>query len=177
MTYKTRPYFRETSFKVPHYYVYQPIVKEIAPWFHDHDIPPTLITMTRFISLTIMGILLITAYQRPACKWFVYPLIIATIFIAAVSDDLDGYVARRYNQKSKSGAVFDGLADWYGILVVMGIFSVKFGIKASVVLLLSFLLCENFVFTPNRVALRFGKTITHEWTMLIIIMTIFIVFI
>ena len=36
---------------------------------------------------------------------------IAIFLIAAVSDGLDGYVARRYNQRSALGAILDPLAD------------------------------------------------------------------
>lgn len=34
-----------------------------------------------------------------------------TFFIAAVSDGLDGYVARRYNQRSSLGVILDPIAD------------------------------------------------------------------
>jgi CDP-diacylglycerol--glycerol-3-phosphate 3-phosphatidyltransferase len=36
---------------------------------------------------------------------------LATFVIAAVSDGLDGFIARRYNQRSQFGAVIDPLAD------------------------------------------------------------------
>src|ERR1700704_6656573 len=36
---------------------------------------------------------------------------IAVFLLAAVSDGLDGYVARRYNQRSSLGAILDPIAD------------------------------------------------------------------
>src|SRR2546421_5786372 len=36
---------------------------------------------------------------------------IAIFLIAAISDGLDGYVARRYNQKSSLGVILDPIAD------------------------------------------------------------------
>src|SRR2546421_11713638 len=36
---------------------------------------------------------------------------IAVFLVAAVSDGLDGYVARRYNQRSALGAILDPIAD------------------------------------------------------------------
>jgi Phosphatidylglycerophosphate synthase len=36
---------------------------------------------------------------------------IAVFLIAAVSDGLDGFVARRYNQRSTLGAILDPIAD------------------------------------------------------------------
>ncbi len=44
--------------------------------------------------------------------------------IAAISDGLDGYIARRYNQRSELGAVLDPLAD--KLLLVSGVVILSF---------------------------------------------------
>jgi cardiolipin synthase (CMP-forming) len=46
-------------------------------------------------------------------------LAIVAFAVAAISDGLDGYIARRYNQRSELGAVLDPLAD--KLLLVSGI--------------------------------------------------------
>src|SRR5947209_20449335 len=46
----------------------------------------------------------------PRLEWQRYTAI-AIFLIAAVSDGLDGYVARRYNQRSSLGVVLDPIAD------------------------------------------------------------------
>src|SRR2546428_13243226 len=46
-------------------------------------------------------------------------LAIAAFLLASVCDGVDGYIARRYNQRSELGAILDPLAD--KLLVVAGI--------------------------------------------------------
>jgi CDP-diacylglycerol--glycerol-3-phosphate 3-phosphatidyltransferase len=46
-------------------------------------------------------------------------LALASFAIAAISDGIDGYIARRFNQRSELGAILDPLAD--KLLVVSGI--------------------------------------------------------
>ena len=41
-------------------------------------------------------------------------LAIAVFLLAAASDGLDGYVARRYNQRSSLGMILDPIADNFG---------------------------------------------------------------
>ena len=49
---------------------------------------------------------------------------ITVFLVAAISDGLDGYVARRYNQRSELGAILDPLAD--KLLLVSGIVLLSF---------------------------------------------------
>lgn len=49
-------------------------------------------------------------YARSGNEWFRLGSILA-FGLAAVADGVDGYIARRYNQKSELGAVLDPLAD------------------------------------------------------------------
>jgi CDP-diacylglycerol--glycerol-3-phosphate 3-phosphatidyltransferase len=78
--------------------------------------------MTTANKITIIRILMIPAFvtmaiyygqsiQRGApLEWMRFTAI-AIFLVAAVSDGLDGYVARRYNQRSSLGVVLDPLAD------------------------------------------------------------------
>ncbi len=74
--------------------------------------PPTWpmgLTMLRLLLLPVFlwGIL-IDANESPRTYWWVS---VVVFFIMAVTDKLDGYLARRLGQTSKLGAVLDPLAD------------------------------------------------------------------
>ncbi|MGZ5504460.1 MAG: CDP-alcohol phosphatidyltransferase family protein, partial [Chthoniobacterales bacterium] len=78
--------------------------------------------MTTANKITIVRILLIPAFVTMAiyygqsvqagepAEWMRFTAI-AIFLIAAVSDGLDGYVARRYNQRSRLGVILDPIAD------------------------------------------------------------------
>jgi CDP-diacylglycerol--glycerol-3-phosphate 3-phosphatidyltransferase len=51
-------------------------------------------------------------------------LAVLTFAIAAILDGVDGYIARRYNQKSELGAILDPLAD--KLLLMSGIITLSF---------------------------------------------------
>src|SRR5215467_4200773 len=78
--------------------------------------------MTTANKITVVRILMIPAFVTMAIyygesikrgqplEWQRYAAIIIFI-LAAVSDGLDGYVARRYNQRSSLGVILDPIAD------------------------------------------------------------------
>src|SRR4029077_10374445 len=51
-------------------------------------------------------------------------LAIVSFAVAAICDGVDGYIARRYNQRSKLGAILDPLAD--KLLLVSGVVVLSF---------------------------------------------------
>ncbi len=75
---------------------------------------PNKITLVRI--LMIPAFVLMALYYGESIKrgepleWQRYTAI-AIFILAAVSDGLDGYIARRYNQKSALGVVLDPIAD------------------------------------------------------------------
>ncbi|HOX59565.1 MAG TPA: CDP-alcohol phosphatidyltransferase family protein [Candidatus Paceibacterota bacterium] len=86
--------------------------------------------MTTANKITILRILLIpvfvvlTLYYTKEGKEVYRVLAILCFAIAAVFDGVDGYVARRYNQRSELGAILDPLAD--KLLLVSGIVVLSF---------------------------------------------------
>nr|MBA3608493.1 CDP-alcohol phosphatidyltransferase family protein [Chthoniobacterales bacterium] len=72
------------------------------------------ITLVRI--LMIPGFVLMALYYGASIKrgepieWQRYAAI-AIFLVAAASDGLDGYIARRYNQKSALGVILDPIAD------------------------------------------------------------------
>lgn len=87
------------------------------PQFPFHPLP-----MTTANKITIARILMIPAFvmmaiyygrsvQRHEPQDWQRWLAIAIFVVAAASDGIDGYIARRFNQKSKLGVVLDPIAD------------------------------------------------------------------
>ncbi len=86
--------------------------------------------MTTANKITILRILLIpffvveVLYYTKAGNEVHRMLAIVSFALAAICDGVDGYVARRYNQRSELGAILDPLAD--KLLLVSGIVVLSF---------------------------------------------------
>jgi cardiolipin synthase len=81
--------------------------------------------MTTANKITIIRILLVPFfiiqvlyYFEDGVEWHRW-LALVSFALAAVSDGIDGYIARRYNQRSELGSILDPLAD--KLLLVSGI--------------------------------------------------------
>ncbi|MBV9463271.1 MAG: CDP-alcohol phosphatidyltransferase family protein [Verrucomicrobiae bacterium] len=75
---------------------------------------PNLISMVRLLLIPVFVMLVMyyvtgysEAYHPDRLRWWAT----AVFIVAAVSDGIDGYIARRFNQRSELGAVLDPLAD------------------------------------------------------------------
>src|SRR5512141_3017644 len=86
--------------------------------------------MTTANKITILRILLVPFfvvqvlyYVEHGEEWHRLAAIL-TFGLAAVSDGLDGYIARRYHQRSQLGAILDPLAD--KLLLVSGVLLLSF---------------------------------------------------
>ena len=75
---------------------------------------PNKITLARIVLIPVFVIFAIYYGQSirrgQPVEWLRFAAIV-TFLIAGVSDGLDGYIARRYNQKSSLGVVLDPIAD------------------------------------------------------------------
>jgi len=74
---------------------------------------PTLLTLLRIVMLPIIVVVFYLDYPwaRPAAAWI--------FFVAAVTDWLDGYLARLWNQESRFGAFLDPVADKLMVATVL----------------------------------------------------------
>src|SRR5438128_11845607 len=87
--------------------------------------------MTTANKITILRILLIpffvvqVLYYVKDGEEFHRLLAILAFTVAAICDGVDGYIARRYNQRSELGAILDPLAD--KLLLVSGVILFSFG--------------------------------------------------
>lgn len=86
--------------------------------------------MTTANKITILRILLVpffisyVVYYLSTGEELYRFLAILAFALAALSDGLDGYIARRYNQRSELGAILDPLAD--KLLLVSGVVLLSF---------------------------------------------------
>ncbi len=90
--------------------------------------------MTTANKITILRILLIPFFVVE-CLYYVKDghelhrlLAVLSFAVAAICDGVDGYIARRYNQRSELGAILDPLAD--KLLLVSGIVFLSFDHRA-----------------------------------------------
>lgn len=81
--------------------------------------------MTTANKITILRILLVPFfivqvlyYVENGIEWHRFAAIVA-FAVASITDAVDGYIARRYNQRSELGAILDPLAD--KLLLVSGV--------------------------------------------------------
>jgi CDP-diacylglycerol--glycerol-3-phosphate 3-phosphatidyltransferase len=68
-------------------------------------------------------------YGRTGEEWFRFGALV-TFAVAAISDGIDGYIARRYNQRSELGAILDPLAD--KLLLASGVVLLSFPLGGHV---------------------------------------------
>jgi CDP-diacylglycerol--glycerol-3-phosphate 3-phosphatidyltransferase len=101
---------------------------------------PNLLTYARIVAVPIVVILVVTG--SPALRWLALVIYIA----AAISDYLDGYLARRWNQGSELGRMLDPIADklLVGALIVAFSWDRSFG-AWDLIPALAILLREIFV--------------------------------
>jgi len=75
---------------------------------------PNILTILRLIAAPGVAILFLY-FQRPVADWFALVLFIT----AALTDFLDGYLARLWKQESKFGAMLDPIADKAMVIIAL----------------------------------------------------------
>ena len=70
---------------------------------------PNILTIIRLILVPCMGVCMYKDMYIPAAVMF---------FVAGVTDVVDGYIARKFNQESELGKILDPLADKLTLLAV-----------------------------------------------------------
>ena len=120
--------------------------------------------MTTATKLTLLRIILIPVFLLilylgfPGATW----IALAVFILASLTDTLDGYVARKYNQVSNVGKFLDPLADKILVAAAMCWF-VDAGQMAAWVLA-AVLLREFAVSGLRLVAVERGKVIAAAWS-------------
>ena len=111
------------------------------------------ITLVRVIMIPIFMVLLLLGYRWAA---------LAVFILASVTDFVDGYVARHYNQVSDFGKFLDPLADKLLVTACMLIFTEWGRMPAWAVMIV---LAREFAVTGLRlVAVGNGRVIAAGWS-------------
>ena len=116
----------------------------------------TKLTMLRIILIPVF--LLILYWGFPGANW----VALAVFILASVTDTLDGYVARKYNQVSNMGKFLDPLADKVLVAAAMCWFVGAGQMWAWV--LAAVLLREFAVSGLRLVAVEQGNVIAAAWS-------------
>ena len=103
-----RAFFKESSLNIAHYYFGHLATEAITPMLHKIGVTPNIVTLTR-IPLTVIIILLLVNFTRNKILFGI--LIVFFLGVNFILDDVDGYMARRYNQCSTFGAHLDIVVD------------------------------------------------------------------
>jgi CDP-diacylglycerol--glycerol-3-phosphate 3-phosphatidyltransferase len=75
---------------------------------------PNILTVIRLFAAPGVAIMFLF-FARPWADWFALVLFV----VAAVTDWIDGYVAREYNQESRFGAMLDPIADKAMVVIAL----------------------------------------------------------
>lgn len=70
---------------------------------------PNVLTLFRFILIPIISFCLFKAQKTQSCYYISF--VFGLFAIAAITDFLDGYLARKFKSESKFGEYFDNIAD------------------------------------------------------------------
>lgn len=124
---KYREHFKESSTQVIHYHLYQPLVLKIAPWLVKRGVTPNQISIARLIVILTLTWFLYSIRNRPLTitqKIIICISVCVILLLCGLSDDLDGYIARKYNMYTKYGKQIDGSADITANICMMFIIAV-----------------------------------------------------
>lgn len=114
------------------------------------------LTILRVILIPVFLIILYIGF--PFCNW----VALAIFILASVTDTLDGYVARHYNQVTNFGKFMDPLADKVLVMSAMCWFVGNGQMSAWV---LATVLLREFAISGMRlVAVEQGKVIAAAWS-------------
>ena len=90
---------------------------------------PNILTIGRLIAVPLLPIMFLF-FARPWADW--YALIV--FIVAAVTDYVDGYLARAWSQESKFGATMDPIADKALVLTALLVIAAYSGLAVWIVL-------------------------------------------
>ena len=116
------------------------------------------ITLVRVVLIPVFMVLLLCSGGNDALRWAV----LGVFVVASISDFVDGYIARHYNQVTDFGKFLDPLADKLLVTACMMIF-VGQGRMASWIVFI--VIAREFAVTGLRlVAVGNGRVIAAAWS-------------
>ena len=90
---------------------------------------PNILTVIRLIAAPMVAVMFLY-FTRPYADWAALVLFVG----AALTDWLDGYLARAWKQESKMGAMLDPIADKAMVVIALVVLASVFGLDALILL-------------------------------------------
>ena len=90
---------------------------------------PNILTMIRLIAAPMVAVMFLY-FTRPYADWAALILFVG----AALTDWLDGFLARAWEQESKLGAMLDPIADKAMVVIALVVLASVFGLDALILL-------------------------------------------
>jgi len=90
---------------------------------------PNILTMLRLLAAPALAVMFLY-FNSPLADWFALILFV----VAALTDFVDGYLARAWKQESKFGAMLDPIADKAMVLIALLVIIGFSGVKAWILL-------------------------------------------
>jgi len=131
---------------------------------------PNLLTLAR---IAMVPWLIVLLQQQN------YPLSLLVFIVAGISDGVDGYIAKKYNAKTKLGAILDPLADkallvssyvMLSIMQLIPFWLVVTVVFRDVIIIAGYLIMEMFFGSVTMQPLRISKINTVVQIAFVIIM-------
>ena len=121
----------------------------------------TTATKITLVRVVLLPVFMVCLYLSESIGWMTWAAL-AVFVIASVSDFVDGYIARKYNQVSDLGKFLDPLADKLLVLSAMCIFC-QWNLFPAWALMI--VLAREFAVTGLRlVAVGNGRVIAAGWS-------------
>jgi phosphatidylglycerophosphate synthase len=144
-----RPHFSSNSNDIISYHLYQPFCMLVEPLLVRRGILPTQITSTRCFADVAAGAAIIASSidgdNRRRWVWILAACL--CVMYIGMSDDLDGYIARKYNLKTWWGQYTDGIADAGGWIITWLAMLYAFGFKRVALPFLAWCLLAVYGYT------------------------------
>ena len=90
---------------------------------------PNILTVIRLIAAPMVAVMFLY-FTRPYADWAALILFVG----AALTDWLDGFLARAWKQESKLGAMLDPIADKAMVIIALAVLASVFGLDALILL-------------------------------------------
>ena len=101
---------------------------------------PNILTLTRLTAAPMLGIMFLY-FTRPFADWAALILFVG----AALTDWVDGYIARTWKQESKLGTMLDPIADKAMVLIALLVITGIFGLNPLVLLPATLIVCDRHI--------------------------------
>ena len=90
---------------------------------------PNVLTLLRLLAAPGVGVMFLY-FARPWADWFAFFLFVG----AAVTDFIDGYLARRWKQETRFGTMLDPIADKAMVVIALLVITAQSGLNAWILL-------------------------------------------